>query len=835
MAEQRSATERWFARRAARDARVVLLEEALLAGRRGRYAWYRLRWFTAGWLVDCATQAVLAAVAIRALPAADVALLVAAHAAVTAAGHLWWGALEALRGQVRELHRTARPHRVPAAIAGWLTAGAILGAVTAAAVVVCVGLRSGVRGGPPGAAEAYIAVLLLRLAAEFPLRAYHSGVYATRRVHRPVAATFAPAVLGTAALLAAAPRVGPWALVVSALVTSVLSAAITLRYTGRMYRFLGIAPGAHLGRAALVAALRERPREAAAAGAANAVVGVDALLGLALLHGADRAPAALLALFLALPTLTACTEWARLLYFDLKKLELRLFTNLRRRFDRGALLLAVLLGVAFGAVAAALALLVGHAGVAVALATAAFVLARSVLAHTQIRAFADRAYAGVIGIGLAGALGFLAVRALTDDEAVRLLGAAAVGAMSALALGRLDAVAGPQRRPAALLTLEWLRELGAVRDPVRVGTALLAAAPGTGRLDPRTREEAARWRLAGLADRVAGRLRRAGSAAWIGPDRVVWFERPGEPGVTAAWLQRTGGGLVREVDVAEYPDGEEALLQTARRGGLGRAGPHLRAALGPVDVEAARRRFAATVPGGAVYDPTGPPPPALAALPGAELRAVLADATAFARDLQVRRRRSRFDVTPLCSGGELVLIFFAPPGTRRHWHAHVRALNVRAAVAGMRAPALRPVPGPASANPRVAALQRSALFGGLPRPAVERLARATGERRFPAGTPVVVEDEVGVGLFVIRAGRADVLADGVRVATLGPGDHFGDIALIAGSARTATVVAATDLECLTVASWDFRRLVESDPEVSWRVLSAMAAQLVPRVLDRPRQ
>lgn len=69
-------------------------------------------------------------------------------------------------------------------------------------------------------------------------------------------------------------------------------------------------------------------------------------------------------------------------------------------------------------------------------------------------------------------------------------------------------------------------------------------------------------------------------------------------------------------------------------------------------------------------------------------------------------------------------------------------------------------------------------------------------RDVPAGTPVVVENE---------------------------------IALIAGTARTATVVAATDLRCLTVTAWDFRRLVESDPEISWRVLTAMAAQLLPRI------
>jgi hypothetical protein len=200
----------------------------------------------------------------------------------------------------------------------------------------------------------------------------------------------------------------------------------------------------------------------------------------------------------------------------------------------------------------------------------------------------------------------------------------------------------------------------------------------------------------------------------------------------------------------------------------------------------------------------------------------------------VRRPRSRFGVTPLCSGGRLVLIFLLPPGTpvriRRRWNAHVRALNVRAAVAGTRAiPARRPPAERRGTDPRVAALRRSTLFGGLPRRTLAELAWSTGERHLAAGTPVVVENEIGVGFFLITAGRADVVVDGRIRATLGPGAHFGDIALIAGAPRTASVVAATDLHLLTLTSWAFRRLVESDPDVSWQVLSAMAAQLLPRV------
>ena len=104
---------------------------------------------------------------------------------------------------------------------------------------------------------------------------------------------------------------------------------------------------------------------------------------------------------------------------------------------------------------------------------------------------------------------------------------------------------------------------------------------------------------------------------------------------------------------------------------------------------AVRRTFHELLPGGTVYAPDEPVPEALAALPPSERRAIFFDAVAFARDLGVGRRRSRFDVTALCAGGELRLIFIADRHvsrrTRARWHARVVALNVRAAVGGVRA------------------------------------------------------------------------------------------------------------------------------------------------------
>ncbi|SFS08834.1 Transmembrane secretion effector [Microbacterium sp. cf046] len=90
-------------------------------------------------------------------------------------------------------------------------------------------------------------------------------------------------------------------------------------------------------------------------------------------------------------------------------------------------------------------------------------------------------------------------------------------------------------------------------------------------------------------------------------------------------------------------------------------------------------------------------------------------------------------------------------------------------------------------------LQRVPMFHPLPLPAIEQLARGLESVEVPAGDAVVTQGEIGDRYYVIESGEADVLGDGRIVATLGPGDGFGEIALLRRSRRTATVVARTSL------------------------------------------
>lgn len=115
------------------------------------------------------------------------------------------------------------------------------------------------------------------------------------------------------------------------------------------------------------------------------------------------------------------------------------------------------------------------------------------------------------------------------------------------------------------------------------------------------------------------------------------------------------------------------------------------------------------------------------------------------------------------------------------------------------------------------------LLSGLDRRHLEKLARDFTERTFPAGSAVVRQgDDHGIGFFVIAEGSAVVSVDGAEVGRLGPGDHFGAIALIADRVRTATVTADSDLRCYVMTLWDFRSFVQGDADVAWKLLEQLA-------------
>ena len=122
-------------------------------------------------------------------------------------------------------------------------------------------------------------------------------------------------------------------------------------------------------------------------------------------------------------------------------------------------------------------------------------------------------------------------------------------------------------------------------------------------------------------------------------------------------------------------------------------------------------------------------------------------------------------------------------------------------------------------------LQRVPLFEDFDRGDLDRLSHSFKQRIFDAGSTVADEGRAGAGFFVIESGEASVSVRGAERAKLGPGDYFGEIALIDDGARSATVTADSELRCYGLTSWEFRPLVEGNAAIAWKLLETLAKRL----------
>jgi CRP/FNR family cyclic AMP-dependent transcriptional regulator len=125
-------------------------------------------------------------------------------------------------------------------------------------------------------------------------------------------------------------------------------------------------------------------------------------------------------------------------------------------------------------------------------------------------------------------------------------------------------------------------------------------------------------------------------------------------------------------------------------------------------------------------------------------------------------------------------------------------------------------------------LDRVPFFSGLNRRERAKIAASMKRRSLPAGETIAVEGEKGVGFFVIESGIAAVSIGGEDRRKLGPGDSFGEIALISQEGRSATVTAESPVECWGLTSWEFRPIVQQNATVAWSLLESLAKMLSAR-------
>ncbi len=130
-------------------------------------------------------------------------------------------------------------------------------------------------------------------------------------------------------------------------------------------------------------------------------------------------------------------------------------------------------------------------------------------------------------------------------------------------------------------------------------------------------------------------------------------------------------------------------------------------------------------------------------------------------------------------------------------------------------------------NEKVDVIKRVPLFAGCSKRELEQIAQIADEIDLAEGKEMTREGSRGREFFVLLEGEADVTKGGSGINKLGPGDFFGEIALISDSPRTATVTATSPVRALVITDRSFRRLLDEQPEIQRKVLVALAERLAP--------
>ena len=122
-------------------------------------------------------------------------------------------------------------------------------------------------------------------------------------------------------------------------------------------------------------------------------------------------------------------------------------------------------------------------------------------------------------------------------------------------------------------------------------------------------------------------------------------------------------------------------------------------------------------------------------------------------------------------------------------------------------------------------VKNAKLFEGLPDSEVRQIEKQMKIVKHPAGHQIVVRGEGGVGFMVITDGKVTVKTGQGRTRSLGPGDSFGEMALLDHEGRSATITADADVTLATIPEWNFKPFLKEHPEVAFRLLQTMSRRI----------
>lgn len=648
----------WLRSRAQLAGRVVAPEEALLSGRFARYAARRLGafLFSRGWNTALHVLELTWLAEVFSARAFVASLALQNLSLVLDAGY--WGALEGMRRRMRSLGRGSE---AASHLTHWLTAALWAGLLIAVVPMTRAAWGLFVHNETPSMLHVYALVCALRLGADVILRTYYSGVYAYRRVYRPIWSLFlAPGVLflGTVLFWRAA---GGWSFPIALVASVILSRGLLFHFSRRAYRQqrtpeplwrFGVRAWSVSGAVVREAALASLANLGTRLGSIVLLAAVVPSLSSVTWDEADEptiAPFAL-ALHVSTPLLLLASQWGIVFYHDWKRLEDEGASLLARRLERRLLGVAVVLGLVAWASTAALSRVFvpfedSHDTL---LALLPAMLGISLWTAIQLRGFARGEFVRQAASAMAMLLVLWVAISGTWAGPTTWYLALAAGPWSAIALGLLLGRWSDHRATGLVPSAaRWMRALRGHRRELVVWRA-------------RANHDA---RVVAL--RIADALGSSGAVLQL-RDQVFWFEELATARRRSGWVALGAGTLTRL----------DRLGEGAGRGLAPRLQEEHLLPGATADVSAAlERSHAARFPGGFAVRVGAAPPAAFLALEASVRQSLWTDAL---RDQRVARGggRSGWFVTAHAPQGILEVFFVAPkpvdPRTASEWRAELR-------------------------------------------------------------------------------------------------------------------------------------------------------------------
>ena len=125
----------------------------------------------------------------------------------------------------------------------------------------------------------------------------------------------------------------------------------------------------------------------------------------------------------------------------------------------------------------------------------------------------------------------------------------------------------------------------------------------------------------------------------------------------------------------------------------------------------------------------------------------------------------------------------------------------------------------------IAMLEKDPLWAGLDMKDLKAIVKVSEERQFQTGDIILGKGEGGVGFYLIMDGSVDIKSDSKTLAKLGPGQFFGEMAVLDNQPRSADVIAAEPSRCFVISEWSFKALISQNPRIALKMLQELVRRL----------